>query len=100
MDMQEKLFFVYIMANMPFGVFYIGVTSDLIKRAYERGNKLIDGFTKRYNLTRLVYYEMYRDAETAIKREKTLKRWSRQWEINIVTKFNPDWNDLYENICG
>src|SRR4029077_20258860 len=96
--MQEKLFFVYIMTNMPFGVFYIGVTSDLVKRAYEHKNKLIDGFTKRYNLTKLVYYEMYHDAETAITREKTLKRWPREWKINVINKFNPDWADLYENI--
>ena len=97
--MNEKHFFVYILTNTLFGVFYIGVTSNLPKRIYEHRNKLIDGFSKRYNLTRLVYYEACPDAETAITREKTLKRWKREWKINTINRFNPDWDDLYKTIC-
>jgi putative endonuclease len=98
--MHEKLFYVYILTNKAFGVFYIGVTSNLERRIYEHRNKLIPGFTSRYNLTRLVYYEVIETAEAAITREKTLKRWPREWKINIINQFNPDWNDLYETLAA
>jgi putative endonuclease len=98
--MLEKLFYVYILTNMPYGVFYVGVTSDLIKRIYEHKQKYVEGFSKRYNTTLLVYYEVFNDAETAIKREKRLKRWPREWKINAIHQFNPDWCDLYESVAA
>jgi putative endonuclease len=98
--MQEKKFYVYIMTNKPYGVFYVGVTSNLPKRLYEHKEGVVEGFTKEYNLKMLVYYEVFEDAENAIKREKRLKRWSREWKIKAVNEFNPGWNDLYETICS
>jgi putative endonuclease len=97
--MNEKQFYVYILTNKPYGVFYIGVTSNLIKRIYEHKNEVVDGFTKEFNLKNLVYYEIFTDAENAIKCEKRLKRWSREWKIEAINKFNPDWKDLYNEIC-
>ncbi len=96
---MEKQFCVYILINKPYGVFYVGVTSNLPKRVAEHKQKLVDGFTKEYNLDTLVYYELAENAEAAISREKTIKRWKREWKINIITEFNPDWGDLYESIC-
>ncbi len=96
-DMKEA-FYVYILTNKREGIFYIGVTCDLIKRIWEHKTKVVEGFTKRYNLTNLVYYEVYTNAEAAIKREKRLKRWSREWKIELIVKENPDWKDLYEGI--
>lgn len=97
--MQQKQFYVYILANKPYGVFYIGFTSNLPKRVYEHKEELVDGFSKDYRLKLLVYYEIFDDAENAIKREKRLKRWSREWKIEEINQFNPDWKDLYEDIC-
>ncbi len=98
--MHEKQFFVYILTNKPYGVFYVGVTSDLVKRIYQHKTKAADGFTKDYHLDKLVYYEMAETAEAAITREKQLKRWPREWKINIINQFNPDWDDLYDTICA
>lgn len=77
---------------------YIGVTSDLIKRIYEHKNKLIDGFTKKYDVDKLGYYEIYEDIQEAIKREKQLKSWIREKKIRLILQYNPDWIDLYENL--
>jgi len=90
--------FVYIMSNKPEGTLYIGVTSNIIKRIYEHKNNLVDGFTKQYNLKTLVYYEIFDDIEEAIKREKQLKNWQRNWKIKLIKKQNPNWKDLYEGI--
>lgn len=90
--------FVYIMSNKFEGTLYIGVTSDIVKRVYEHKNNLVDGFTKRYNLKNLVYYEIFDDIENAIKREKQLKNWHRDWKINLINDFNKEWKDLYESI--
>lgn len=90
--------FVYIMSNKQDGVLYIGVTSDIVKRVYEHKNSFVDGFTKQYNLKNLVYYEVYDDIEEAIKREKQLKNWHREWKMELVNKQNPNWKDLYESI--
>ena len=95
---MEKLFCVYILTNKKNGVLYIGVTSDLPKRMYEHRNKLKDGFSKKYNLTKLVYYEVLSRADTAIHREKCMKEWPRQWKIALIEKMNADWRDLYEDI--
>lgn len=95
---MDKSFYVYIMTNKRYGTFYIGMTSNLLKRIWEHRNKVIEGFTKTHDLKRLVYYEPHENAENAIKREKRLKKWNRQWKIELIEKNNPDWRDLYENI--
>jgi len=94
-----KNFFVYILSNKRNGTLYIGVTSDLIKRVYEHKNNLIDGFTKKYNIHCLAWYEMHETAEAAINREKQIKKWNRKWKLELIEKDNPEWNDLYEDIC-
>ncbi|MBE0370956.1 GIY-YIG nuclease family protein [Pseudoalteromonas sp. MMG013] len=85
----------YILASKPNGTLYIGVTRDLKKRIYEHKGHLIDGFTKRYNVTQLVYFETHADMYHAINREKQLKNWRRQWKVNLIEKVNPQWDDLY-----
>jgi len=90
--------FVYIITNKKEGTLYIGVTSNLVKRVYEHKQKFIDGFSKKYNLTNLVYYEQFDSIENAIKREKQLKNWKREWKLNIINQFNPIWKDLYSSI--
>jgi putative endonuclease len=82
------------------GTLYIGVTSDLIKRIYEHKNDLINGFTKRYNVHRLVWYEIHDSAESAITREKQIKKWKRAWKLELIEQNNPEWIDLYESICN
>ncbi len=94
-----KKFYVYILCSKRNGTLYIGITSNLIKRVYEHKNKLIDGFTKKYNVHRLVWYEMYESADAAIQREKQIKKWKRWWKMELIEKDNPKWNDLYESIC-
>lgn len=74
------------------------MTNDLIRRIYEHKNKLIKGFTKKYNVDKLVYYEIHNDVNEAIKREKQFKKWLREWKVNLIEKTNPMWNDLYETI--
>jgi len=90
--------YVYIITNKKEGTLYIGVTSNLVKRVYEHKQKFIDGFSKKYNLTNLVYYEQFDSIENAIKREKQLKNWKREWKLNIINQFNPTWKDLYSSI--
>ncbi|UFH58199.1 GIY-YIG nuclease family protein [Sulfurovum mangrovi] len=89
---------VYILASKKNGSLYIGVTSDIAKRIYEHKNSLAEGFSKRYHIYKLVYYEVYDGIEEAIKREKQLKKWNRQWKVDLIEKENPEWNDLYRNI--
>ncbi len=91
---KNKQYFVYILTNKTNNVLYIGVTNNLTRRIYEHKNKLIDGFTKKYNLNKLVYYETTDNAESAIKREKQLKNWHRDWKINLINQQNPEWQDL------
>jgi putative endonuclease len=95
---KEREYCVYILTNRSNKVLYIGVTNDLIRRVFEHKNKLVDGFTKKYNLSKLVYYEMTKDVESAIGREKQLKNWHRDWKINLITQFNPEWKDLGEEL--
>ena len=89
-----KDYFVYILTNKTNSVLYIGVTNDLKRRLYEHKNGLVDGFTKRYNVHKLVYYEQTTDVYSALSREKQLKGWMRQRKNEIITKFNPQWEDL------
>lgn len=93
-------YFVYILVNKPYGSLYIGVTNDLIRRVYEHREELVEGFTKRYKIKRLVYFEMHQDVRIAIQREKTLKHWKREWKVNLIEKDNPHWHDLWETICS
>jgi putative endonuclease len=91
---MTKEYFVYILTNKTNKVLYIGVTDNLVRRIYEHKSKLINGFTKKYNLTKLVYFEITNDVYQAIKREKQLKNWHRDWKLNLIQKFNPEWKDL------
>ena len=91
-----KQYYVYLLTNKTNKVLYIGVTNDLARRMFEHKNKAMEGFTKKYNLTKLVYYETTDDARSAIAREKQLKNWHREWKLNLINQFNPDWNDLAE----
>lgn len=93
-----KQYFVYILTNTG-DKLYIWVTNDLARRVFEHKEKLTDWFTKKYNITRLVYYENYNDINEAIKREKQMKKWVRQYKLNIITDFNPSWKDLYGDIA-
>jgi len=89
---------VYIMTNRPNGTLYVGVTNDLARRTWEHREGIVDGFTKRYGLKRLVYAERYDDIRTAIQREKSLKHWPRAWKVNLILKGNPHWRDLSDAI--
>lgn len=95
-----KSFFVYILASRRNGTLYIGVTSDIVKRIHEHKTKAAKGFTQKYGIDRLVYLEAHDTAETAILRERQMKEWKRAWKISLIEKSNPDWRDLYEDICG
>ena len=89
---------VYILASKLKGTLYIGVTSDLVKRVWEHKNDLAEGFTKRYQVHDLVWYEVHDSMESAISREKALKKWNRAWKIRLIEEDNPVWADLYERI--
>ncbi len=95
---MQKQFFVYILASRKDGTLYIGVTSDLIKRVFQHKEKFIKSITKKYNIDKLVYYEIFNDPESAIKREKSLKSYKRKWKTDLIEKLNPEWNDLYKDI--
>jgi len=94
-DQVMKNYFVYIMASKKDGVLYVGVTNDLKRRVYEHRNGLVDGFTREYRVHKLVYYERFDYVDSAINREKCVKKWRRQWKLNLIEKFNPGWDDLY-----
>jgi putative endonuclease len=98
--MGERCYYVYILASKIGGTLYIGVTNDLIRRVAEHKLQLVESFTKEYGVVKLVYFEQFGDPENAIKREKRLKKWKRDWKIALIEKDNPDWNDLYPEIAG
>jgi putative endonuclease len=89
---------VYILASKPRGTLYIGVTSNLVKRIWEHKNNQVEGFSERYKTHDLVWYEIHQDMQSAIEREKRLKRWKRIWKIELIERFNPTWEDLYPKI--
>ncbi|MFH1678352.1 MAG: GIY-YIG nuclease family protein [Candidatus Omnitrophota bacterium] len=95
---MNKQYFIYIMTNKRNIVLYTGVTSDLKKRIYEHKMKLVEGFTRKYNITKLVYYEVFDDVENAIMREKQIKAGSRDKKIKLISNMNPEWKDLYAEI--
>jgi putative endonuclease len=91
-------YFVYILASRKNGTLYVGVTSDLVRRVHEHKHDLIGGFTKAHQIHRLVYYETTDDVAIAIKREKQLKRWRRDWKLELVARVNPEWKDIYPDL--
>jgi putative endonuclease len=95
-----KSYYVYILASRRDGAIYVGITSDLVNRVFEHRGKFVPGFTSRYNITTLVWFEVYDDPIAAITREKELKKWRRAWKIALIVKENPEWRDLYEEICA
>ncbi|MBS4048962.1 MAG: GIY-YIG nuclease family protein [Alphaproteobacteria bacterium] len=89
---------IYILTNRPNGTLYIGVTSDLPRRIWEHREGVVDGFTKRHALKRLVYFEHHDDIRDAIQREKLMKHWSRSWKVQLILRSNPDWTDLHDQL--
>jgi putative endonuclease len=89
---------VYIMTNRPNGTLYIGVTNDIVRRTYEHRTGAVDGFTKRYGLHRLVYFERHEDIRSAIQQEKNIKEWPRAWKSRLIGHSNPEWRDLYSDL--
>jgi len=90
---------VYILASRKDGAIYVGITNDIVRRIYEHRTKVIQGFTSKYNITRLVWFEIYNDPISAISLEKELKKWKRAWKVQLIEAQNPQWDDLYESIC-
>jgi putative endonuclease len=95
---MEKLPSVYILTNKPLGTLYIGVTSNLPQRIWQHKTKVTKGFTEKYNLNKIVWYEAHEDMMSAIQREKALKAWKRDWKIRIIEEMNPLWRDLYDDL--
>jgi putative endonuclease len=89
---------VYIMTNRPNGTLYVGVTDDIARRVYEHRARLVEGFTKQYGLSRLVFAERYNDIRTARQRERNMKHWPRAWKVRLIHAQNPDWDDLYDQL--
>ena len=96
---MDKQFWVYMMASGKHGTLYIGVTSNLVQRVGQHKEKTFKGFTEKYGVDRLAWFEEHGSAESAIMKEKRLKKYNRQWKINLIEQDNPDWNDLYGRIC-
>jgi len=95
-----KQSYLYILASKKNGTLYTGVTSDLVKRVYEHKQNLVEGFTRKYHVRTLVFYEIHHDIQEAILREKQIKKWNRQWKLRLIEEMNPDWRDLYQEITG
>ena len=95
---MERIPCVYILASKANGTLYIGVTSQLTQRIYQHKHNLVDGFTEKYQVHRLVWYEVHETMESAIHREESLKKWRRQWKIELIEKMNKEWSDLYNSI--
>jgi putative endonuclease len=93
-------YYVYIIASRKDGAIYIGVTNDVVRRIYQHRTKAVPGFTSKYNITKLVWFEVCDDPTSAISREKELKRWKRAWKIQLIETQNSAWNDLYESVCN
>ena len=93
-------YYVYILASRPGGALYVGVTNDLIRRVHEHKQGVVEGHTGRYNVKRLVYFEMYPDIRDALQREKNIKHWSRAYKARLIAETNAEWRDLYDEIAG
>ena len=96
--MFGKTYCVYILSSQKNGTLYIGITHNLVKRVWEHKNEKIDGFTKKFKIHHLVYFEQHSNPESAIKREKQIKKWNRLWKIRLIEEKNPEWKDLYKDI--
>ncbi|MGJ5204641.1 GIY-YIG nuclease family protein [Bradyrhizobium sp. HKCCYLR20261] len=92
-------YYVYLLASKKHGTLYLGATNDPVRRVYEHRTKATPGFTSRYDVGKLVWFEVYDDPGTAITREKELKKWRRDWKIRLIEEQNPNWDDLYPGIC-
>lgn len=95
---QEQHCFVYILASRPNGTLYVGKTTDLVQRVWQHKAGLVPGFTKKYSVHKLVYYEIHDSEENALLREKRIKRWRRAWKIQMIEESNPEWEDLYDSV--
>jgi putative endonuclease len=95
---MQDMYYVYILASKKNGTLYIGVTNNLIRRVHEHQNGLAEGFTQKYNVHKLVYYEIHDNISQSLIREKQLKKWKRSWKIELIEKLNQDWKDLYQEI--
>ena len=95
---MERYYYAYMLASQVYGTLYVGVTNDLIRRIWEHRNDLVDGFTRQYGVHRLGWYEVHEGPYEAITREKQIKKWNRDWKVNLVQRMNPEWKDLYDNI--
>ena len=95
---MDKTFYVYMLASARYGTFYLGVTSNLPARVWQHREGVVEGFTKKYGVKQLVWFEIHADAISALTREKQLKKWNRAWKINLIQQENPYWRDLYEDI--
>jgi len=93
-----KTYYVYILASKKFGVLYVGVTDSLVRRIYQHREGIVEGFSKRYFIKKLVYWEETPDIKSAIAREKQIKRWKREWKVQLIEKANIEWNDLFNNL--
>ena len=97
---KDKVYWVYILASAIGGTLYVGVTNDLVRRVYEHRTGAVPGFTSRYRIHQLVYFEQFGDVENAILREKRLKKWNRNWKIRLIEELNPNWDDLFPAIAN
>ena len=97
---MEKQPVVYMLASSRNGTFYVGVTSDLIARIWQHREHMVDGFTKRYEVTKLVWHELHATMDSAIQREKRIKKWNRDWKLRLIDEMNPSWRDLWPDITG
>ena len=97
-DWRRMTYYAYIMASRKNGTLYVGVKIDVIRRAFEHREGTIDGFTERYDIKSLVYFEEFDDPRTAIQREKNIKQWGREWQLALIEKENPDWQDLFDTL--
>jgi putative endonuclease len=98
--MPAMAYYVYLLASKKHGTLYLGVTNDIVRRGFEHRTKVVPGFTKRYGVDKLVWFEIYDDVATAIAREKELKKWRRDWKIRLIEEQNPSWVDLYPGISN
>jgi len=96
---MERYYYVYILASSRYGTLYVGVTSDLPKRVWEHKSDLVEGFSREYQTHDLVWFEQHEDVMEAIKREKLIKKWHRDWKVNLIQSTNPEWKDLFADIC-
>src|SRR5258706_5442928 len=98
MASMDRQYFVYILTNKPYGTLYVGITNDLVRRVSEHRNDVVKGFTCEHQTHRLVWYEAHSEVCEAITREKLIKKWHRDWKINLIQRMNPEWDDLYDAI--